>query len=110
MAVRSREELLDFINKRFPDDTSEEVLGFIEDVSDTYDDMNNRINEAGDWKTKYESNDAEWRKKYRDRFFANTEDLQTALDEQVDREDLPEADEEKKKVKYEDLFETVTNA
>lgn len=107
MAVKSREELLDFVNKRFPDDTSEEVLGFIEDISDTYDDMSRRINESGDWKKKYESNDSEWRKKYRDRFFANTEDLQTELDKEVDREDLSEVQEEKKKVKYEELFKEV---
>ena len=65
MAVRTKEELMQIINQRFADDTSDETLEFLGDISDTLDEGK----EAEKWKKKFEDNDAEWRKKYRDRFF-----------------------------------------
>ena len=58
------------ISERFADDTSDETLEFIGDISDTLDEGK----EAEKWKTRYEENDAEWRKKYRDRFFSGGTD------------------------------------
>lgn len=69
MAVRTREDLLSAIRDRFSDDTSDETLGLLEDITDTLDDFETRSSDSTDWKTKYEQNDADWRKKYRDRFF-----------------------------------------
>ena len=68
MAVRSKDEILATIKDRIGEDTSDEALALIEDINDTYDDLDARISEAGDWKTKYETNDAEWRQKYKERF------------------------------------------
>ena len=65
MAVKTKEEIMKVINERFADDTSDETLEFIGDISDTLDEGS----EAEKWKKKFEDNDAEWRKKYRDRFF-----------------------------------------
>lgn len=79
MAIRKREELLSAIRERFTDDTSDEALGLLEDIADTFDDYENRANDSTDWKTKYEENDANWRQKYRDRFFNssnNDDDLE----------------------------------
>lgn len=79
MAIRKREELLSAIRERFTDDTSDETLGLLEDITDTLDDYENRANDSTDWKTKYEENDANWRQKYRDRFFNssnNDDDLE----------------------------------
>ena len=79
MAIRKREELLSAIRERFTDDTSDESLGLLEDITDTLDDYENRANDSTDWKTKYEENDANWRQKYRDRFFNssnNDDDLE----------------------------------
>lgn len=65
--VRSREELMSAIKARIGDDTSDEALALIEDMTDTLTDYEGRIGE--DWKTKYEQLDADWRKRYRDRFY-----------------------------------------
>ena len=43
---------------------SDEDLALIEDVSDTL----TSLSESENWKEKYETNDAEWRTKYRERF------------------------------------------
>ena len=70
MAIRTRDELLNAVRERIGDDTSDEALGFIEDVQDTINNYENSANDDGiDWKKKYEDNDKEWRTKYRDRFF-----------------------------------------
>ncbi len=65
MAVKSIEEIMGALRARVGEDTSDETLAFVEDVSDTLSSLSN----AEDWKKKYEENDAEWRNKYRDRFF-----------------------------------------
>lgn len=80
--VRTKDELLASIKDRFKDDTSDETISFIEDVSDTINDLETKALDETDWKSKYEENDKEWREKYRDRFF-NTEGGDTKpLDEE----------------------------
>lgn len=96
MAVRSKDEILATIKERIGEDTSDEAIALIEDITDTYDDLDARISEAGDWKTKYETNDAEWRQKYKERFF-NPEVKETAV---ID----DEVDDEPKNLTYEELF------
>nr|DAU55343.1 MAG TPA: hypothetical protein [Caudoviricetes sp.] len=53
---------------------SDEAISLLEDMSDTFDDLSSQVSQAGDYKKKYEENDAEWRKRYHDRFFSVTED------------------------------------
>ena len=75
MAIRSKEELMESIRARIGDDQSDEAIALLEDIADTYTDMETRANSDGeDWKKKYETNDAEWRQKYRDRFFNKSND------------------------------------
>ena len=52
MAVRSKDEILATIKDRIGEDTSDEAIALIEDINDTYDDLDARISEAGDWKRK----------------------------------------------------------
>ena len=59
-------------------------------MSDTLASLSN----AEDWKKKYEENDAEWRKRYQDRFFNP--------DKPNDTE--PEPDPEPKKLTFDELF------
>lgn len=94
--VKTREEILNEVRIRVGDDTSDEALAFIENVTDTLDDMQNRIDSNGDWKTKYEANDKEWRKKYADRFFEGGVP-------DPHRDEPPDDD---KPTKFEDLFKT----
>ena len=96
MAIKSKAEILELVKARIGDDTSDEALAIIEDVTDTLDDYETRIADSGDWKARYEQNDAEWRKKYKERFFAPTEEP-----EEIDE---PEDVEEKRT--FEDLFKT----
>ena len=72
MAVLKKEEFFDRINKRLNGDTSEEAITFLEDMTDTYSDMENRLSnsDADEWKRKYEENDAAWKKRYAHRFFS----------------------------------------
>lgn len=74
MSVKSKTEILDAIKEKFGDDTSDSTLSFLEDVSDTFDDLEAKSNDSTDWKAKYEENDKTWRQKYHDRFFSSDED------------------------------------
>ena len=69
MAVRTITEILDSVQSRLGDDTSDEAIAFVEDITDTLNDYENKTKSEEDWKKKYEDNDASWRKKYKDRFF-----------------------------------------
>ena len=72
MAVKTREEILEAIKTRVGEQTDDETIAFLEDVTDTISDLETRANGDGkDWKTMYEENDAEWRRKYTERFFSN---------------------------------------
>ena len=92
MAVKTIDEIMAKLRERIGKDDSDEVIEFIEDISDTLESFSN----AEDWKTKYEENDKKWREKYRDRFFTSKEEVE---------EDDIEEPEEKEKKKFEDLFE-----
>lgn len=91
--VRTKDELLASIKDRFKDDTSDETISFIEDVSDTINDLETKASDETDWKSKYEENDKQWREKYRDRFFNSEGDGPKQLDE-----------EQPKPMNFEDLF------
>lgn len=91
--VKTKDELLASIKDKFKDDTSDETISFIEDVSDTINDLETRASDETDWKSKYEENDKQWREKYRDRFF-NSEGKE---DEHLD-DDTP------KQMSFDDLF------
>jgi len=96
MAIKTKAELLELVKARIGDDTSDEALAIIEDVTDTLDDYETRIADSGDWKARYEQNDADWRKKYKERFFAPTEEP----------EEIDEPEEVEEKRTFEDLFKT----
>ena len=71
MAVRNKEEILEAIKTRVGEQTDDETISFLEDVSDTLTDLETRASGDGeDWKTKYEENDKLWRERYTNRFFS----------------------------------------
>lgn len=76
MAIVSKESLLERIRDMTGSENAEsdEAISLLEDMSDTFDDLSYQVSQAGDYKKKYEENDAEWRKRYHDRFFSVTED------------------------------------
>lgn len=72
MAVKTREEILESFKTMLGENPDDEAISFLEDVTDTMDDFEKRANGDGtDWKSKYEENDANWRKKYTERFFSD---------------------------------------
>ena len=85
MAVKTREEILTELKARFGEQTDDETIAFLEDITDTLSDLETKAKGAGtNWKTKYEENDAEWRKKYTERFYSsdpNTDDEPTKPDD-----------------------------
>lgn len=96
MAIVSKEDLIKRLSEKFGDDNSDEVIQLTEDLSDTLNDFDSRINDTEDWKAKFEENDASWRKKYKDRFLEPT-DNEEEIHEQVEDENT--------NVTFNDLFE-----
>ena len=98
MAIRTKEEIIASIKNKFGDDTSDETIALLEDISDTLDTTKDGI----EWKQKYEENDRQWREKYTSRFY------DTGADDKKDKpEDKPDDKDEEAKastVTFNDLF------
>ena len=97
MAVLDKETYMAKLKEKIGEDTSDDTLTFIEDASDTYDDLLRRSEGKEDWETKYKENDEAWRKRYRERFFSTPED--------VKEEQKKNGKEDGEKRSFEDLFE-----
>lgn len=84
MAVKTRDEIMEAIRKRIGEDTSDEAISLLEDVTDTFADYETKVADKTDWKTKYDEMDASWRKKYMDRFSGKTgEEVKEEQEEQI---------------------------
>lgn len=84
MAVKTRDEIMEAIRKRIGEDTSDEAISLLEDVTDTLEDYETKVADKTDWKTKYDEMDASWRKKYMDRFSGKTgEEVKEEQEEQI---------------------------
>ena len=99
MAVLSFDELIDKIKTKIGDDTSDESIELLEDVSDTF----NANNDWEKWKTKYEENDKEWRKKYIERFSGSGSGGHND-DDADDDDDDDDYDDNEEKTTFEELF------
>lgn len=99
MAVLNKADLLAKVGKIVGDNTSDDALSLLEDLSETYDDLEKKTGGESEWKTKYEENDKMWRQKYRDRF------LQATPKEDEEKPEEPEQDNTPKlKTTFEELF------
>lgn len=71
MAILTRDEFFDRVQKVAGTDTSDETLAFIEDMSDTYNSLDEKANgEGADWERRYHELDESWKEKYKKRFFS----------------------------------------
>lgn len=93
----TKDELLSRIREKIGDDTSDEALSLIEDISDTINDYEEKTKEETEWEKKYKENDDAWRKKYKERFFNSPAKEEPQNDE-------PEDEENKKPLTYDNLF------
>lgn len=89
---KTKDELLEQFKAIIGEDMSDSSIGFIEDLTDSFNDS-----ETEDWKAKYEENDKNWRKKYTERFYGKVDE----------KEEEDYFDDKPKKLRYEDLFEEV---
>lgn len=97
MAIVNKEDLIKRLSEKFGDDNSDEVIQLTEDLSDTLNDFDSRINDTEDWKAKFEENDNMWRKKYKDRFLESSD--------RDDNESHEQDDDKNTSVTFNDLFE-----
>lgn len=66
--VLTKEEYVTRIKSRLGDELSDEDITLLEDMSDTYDELDKNSRDNIDWKQKYDDLDKDWRKRYTDRF------------------------------------------
>ncbi len=95
MAIRTVEEIMEAVKNRIGDAMDDDSISFVEDISDTLQELSKRDEE--DWKKKYEENDASWRQRYRDRFFSGNEETVIETTEKVEPEEAEKTD-------FKDLF------
>lgn len=113
MAVLDRENFMNRLKERVGEDTSDEAISFIEDMQDTFNDLETRSSGNNDeqwetkiedlnkeWQTKYDENDNMWREKYRDRFF-NSETTPDDVKEEQEEDVIDDGEE----TTFDDLFE-----
>lgn len=100
--VLSKEDFMKRLQERIGDDTSEDALSFIEDFTDTFNDLETRSTSDGEneWKTKYDELDKNWREKYKARFFESKTEPEEVKEEQ--KEDVEKDGED---TSFDDLFE-----
>lgn len=90
MAVKTREEILEAIKSKIGEDTSDDSISLLEDITDTIDDYETRVADKTDWKNKYDELDATWRRKYIERFSGKSgEDFKNEQEEQIKDDDEP---------------------
>ena len=84
MAIKNLSEIIESARNIIGENTSDEALSFMEDLSDTMTDFDNKTKDATNWQERYQENDAKWRKKYADRFngkpVEEEEDMEVMID------------------------------
>lgn len=104
MAVLDRDEYLKRLSSIIVGDTDEDLKN-IEDFTDTFDDLLGKA-DTENWKQKYEDNDADWRKKYKDRFFEVIDETKVKeIDTPGENTDELESEPKEEVKEYDDLFE-----
>lgn len=99
MAIKSKDELMASIRAVIGEDTTDESISLLEDVSDTFDGLENENKDKTDWKMKYEELDKSWRQKYRDRFMGGNDKDDDSFDDYEEEKPRPRT--------YADLFTTI---
>lgn len=74
-------ELIETVRSRIGDNPDDESVVFLEDITDTLTDYENKTKDNTDWKKKYDDLDKEWKQKYVERFLEYVEDINVDNDE-----------------------------
>lgn len=90
--VRTSEELMSSIRDYIGENHDDAAITLLEDMTDTLGDYNRRIQESGDWESKYRENDEQWRKRYSDRFYGNPVEDDVQIKEEVTTKDTDDTE------------------
>ena len=95
MPKKSLEDLMSSAKSLFADDSSDEVLNFLEDLTDSYteQDVTSYETRIAELEKKVEDTDNEWREKYKARFFEPKEQI-SVIDEAQTEEGSTEGGDE----------------
>ncbi len=91
--IKPISEIIETVKTRIGDNPDDESVAFLEDITDTLTDYDNKTKDNTDWKNKYDELDRSWKEKYISRFSDVVEDSKNDVDDEVES---PE--------RYEDLF------
>ena len=100
MSVLNRDEYINRLHTYVGEDSSDDAISFLEDMIDTFEDMENRTGDAGEWERRYNELDETWRKRYKHRFITGYSNIDQP-------EDPDETDLKPEEVEVDDLFEEV---
>lgn len=95
--IRTKDELLTNFRSISGDELSDDILSFLDDVSDTIDNYETLTHDNENWHDKYNELDNTWRERYRDRFYNNDVDDNFITPEETEPE-------KRKPMTFEDLF------
>lgn len=99
MSVLSRDDFFNRVQSVAGTDTSDETLAFIEDMTDTYNDLESKSNGDGvDWEQRYHELDESWKAKYKQRFFSGGGSARITQEEHTEQDNRAE------EIGYDDLF------
>ena len=99
MSVLNRDDFFNRVQTMVGTDTSDEALGFIEDMTDTYNELEGRASGDGvDWEQRYHDLDESWKAKYKQRFFSGGGSAR------IPQADTHEDENRNSSIDYEDLF------
>lgn len=97
MAILSRDEYFNRLNDYVGADSRDETISFVEDMTDTYNDLERR-NTDENWEQRYQELDNAWRERYKRRFFSG--DTASIQSEVVADNEIDDAEE----ITIDDLF------
>lgn len=68
--ILSRDQYFERVHNIVGDDSTDESISLLEDLTDTYNDLENRANaDSENWEQKYNELNEQWKKRYKSRFF-----------------------------------------
>ena len=107
--VLKLDEIMEQVKGIIGENTDDASLKFLEDLSDTINDYEEKVKGDGeDWKKKFEDNDKEWRQKYQERFFSGGTDIKEKGEnnDPLEPDKIEEEEEDNSPKHFEELFST----
>lgn len=102
MAILNKDEYINSIHARIGTDNSDESIKFLEDMVDTYEDLERKsAGDGEDWEKKYHELDETWKARYKHRFLTGT----SVSADESDIDEVVAEEEKAETIQINDLFE-----